>query len=46
MFFDGALNMDDEEFLQPVLISQEQEVFQKLNTVPVAFVPLIIGVSF
>jgi hypothetical protein len=37
--------MDDEEYLQPVLISQEQESFQKLDTIQIVSVPLIFGVS-
>ncbi|XP_076756494.1 transmembrane protein 192 [Xylocopa sonorina] len=45
VFFDSSLNMDDEEYLQPVLTSQEEEHFQKLNTVPIVSVPLVLGVS-
>lgn len=37
--------MDDEEYLQPVLVSQEEEHFQKLDTIPVVSVPLALGVS-
>ncbi|XP_033227882.1 transmembrane protein 192 isoform X2 [Belonocnema kinseyi] len=37
--------MDDEEYLQPVLSSQEQENFQKLETIPVVAFPLIFGVA-
>ncbi|XP_076234721.1 transmembrane protein 192 isoform X2 [Calliopsis andreniformis] len=36
--------MDDEEYLQPVLTSQEEEHFQKLDTVPIVSIPLILGV--
>lgn len=44
VFFDSSLNMDDEEYLQPVLTSQEEEHFRKLDTVPIASVPLVLGV--
>lgn len=44
-FFDGSVNMDDAEYLQPVLLSQENDNFQKLDTAPFAFAPLIFGVS-
>lgn len=37
--------MDDEEFFQPVLSSQEEHHFKKLDTIPIASVPLIFGVS-
>ncbi|XP_014208356.1 transmembrane protein 192 isoform X2 [Copidosoma floridanum] len=38
--------MDDEEYLQPVLVSQEQqESFQKLDTIPIVGVPLILGIA-
>ncbi|XP_006567786.1 transmembrane protein 192 isoform X2 [Apis mellifera] len=36
--------MDDEEYLQPVLTSQEEH-FHKLDTVLITFIPLIFGVS-
>ncbi|OAD58337.1 hypothetical protein WN48_11299 [Eufriesea mexicana] len=36
--------MDDEEYLQPVLTSQEEEHFQTLNTIPIVSVSLIFGV--
>lgn len=37
--------MDDEEYLQPVLISQEEpEEFQKLDTIQIVLLPLIFGV--
>ncbi|XP_031784983.1 transmembrane protein 192 isoform X2 [Nasonia vitripennis] len=45
VFFDASLNMDDEEYLQPVLVAQEQESFQKLDTIPIVAVPLIFGVA-
>ncbi|XP_053985360.1 transmembrane protein 192 isoform X1 [Hylaeus volcanicus] len=45
VFFDAPNNMDDEEYLQPVLTSQEEEQFQKLDTVPIVSIPLIFGVS-
>ncbi|XP_057337987.1 transmembrane protein 192 [Microplitis mediator] len=44
VFFDDSLNMDDEECLQPVLSSQEEENFQKLDTAIFASVPLVFGV--
>ncbi|XP_015587762.1 transmembrane protein 192 isoform X2 [Cephus cinctus] len=37
--------MDDEEYLQPVLTSQEEEHFHKLDTAPIASIPLIFGVA-
>lgn len=37
--------MDDEEYLQPVLTAQEQDNFYKLDTVPIAAVPLVLGVA-
>lgn len=38
--------MDDEEYLQPVLTSQEEEDnFQSLDTVRIAAIPLVFGVS-
>ncbi|XP_058801909.1 transmembrane protein 192 isoform X2 [Phymastichus coffea] len=37
--------MDDEEYLQPVLVSQEQESFKKLDTIPMVSVPLFCGVA-
>lgn len=37
--------MDDEEYLQPVLISQEQESFQKLDTIQFISVPLVFGIA-
>ena len=37
--------MDDEEYLMPVLNSQDQENFEKLDTIPIVSVPLIFGVS-
>lgn len=36
--------MDEEEYLQPELSSLEVEYFQKLDTVPIASVPLVLGV--
>ncbi|XP_015440068.1 PREDICTED: transmembrane protein 192 [Dufourea novaeangliae] len=45
VFFDASHNMEDEEYLQPVLTSQEEEYFQKLDTIPFVSVPLILGVS-
>lgn len=39
------MNMDDEEYLQPVLTSQEEDSFQKLDTVPIVSVPLLLGVA-
>ncbi|XP_043255597.1 transmembrane protein 192 isoform X2 [Colletes gigas] len=45
VFFDVSNNMDDEEYLQPMLISQEEEPFRKLDTVPIISIPLIFGVS-
>ncbi|KAG7204089.1 hypothetical protein KM043_001940 [Ampulex compressa] len=44
VFFDAPVNMDDEEYLQPVLSSQEEEYFQKLDTVPIVFLPLVLSV--
>ena len=44
VFFDSTLNMDEEEYLQPVLTSQEQESFQKLDTIPIVSIPLISSV--
>lgn len=44
VYFDSSHNMDDEEYLQPVLTSQEQH-FHKLDTVLITFIPLIFGVS-
>ncbi|KAG8036629.1 hypothetical protein G9C98_003951 [Cotesia typhae] len=43
VFFDAAINMDDEEF-QPVLSSTEQLSFGKLDTAIFASIPLILGV--
>lgn len=37
--------MDDEEYLQPVLTSQEEDNFQKLNTIPIVSIPLLYGVA-
>lgn len=37
--------MDDEEYLQPVLTSQEEDNFQKLDTVPIVSISLLYGVS-
>ncbi|XP_014473108.1 PREDICTED: transmembrane protein 192 isoform X1 [Dinoponera quadriceps] len=45
VFFDAPLNMDDEECFQPILTSQEEDNFQPLKTVPVASIPLFLGVS-
>lgn len=45
VFFDASLNMDDEEYLQPVLSSQEVDNFQSLDTVKIAAIPLVTGVS-
>ncbi|XP_017890241.1 transmembrane protein 192 isoform X2 [Ceratina calcarata] len=36
--------MDDEEYLQPVLSSLGEDDFRKLETVPIASVPLVLGV--
>ncbi|XP_043272540.1 transmembrane protein 192 isoform X2 [Venturia canescens] len=44
VFFDASLNMDDEEYLQPVLSSQEVDNFQSLDTVKIAAIPLVTGV--
>lgn len=44
-FFDASTNMDDEEYLQPILTSQEEDHFQKLDTVPLVSVPLLLGVA-
>ncbi|XP_066596438.1 transmembrane protein 192 [Prorops nasuta] len=45
VFFDASLNMDEEETLQPVLTSQEPDNFQKLNTVPIVALPMILGIA-
>lgn len=45
VFFDASLNMDDEEYLQPVLTSQEEQQFQKLDTLPPVAVSLLLGIS-
>lgn len=45
VFFDSSLNMDDEEYLQPVISSEEQDSFQKLETIPIVAVPLIFSVA-
>ncbi|KAJ8674585.1 hypothetical protein QAD02_005847 [Eretmocerus hayati] len=45
VFFDAAVNMDDEEYLQPVLTSQEQLDFHKLDTIPLVCIPLIFGIA-
>lgn len=39
------MNMDDDEYLQPVLTSQEEDNFQKLDTIPYASSALVLGVS-
>ncbi|XP_003707381.2 transmembrane protein 192 [Megachile rotundata] len=45
VFFDASFNMDDDEFFQPVLSSQEEHYFKKLDTIPIASVPIIFGIS-
>lgn len=45
MFFDAPVNMDEEEYLQPVLSSQDEEKFQPLDTVIIAAIPLLFGVK-
>lgn len=37
--------MDDEEYLEPVLVSQEEVDFKNLPTVPIVSISLIFGVS-
>lgn len=36
---------EEEEYFQPVLSSQEEDNFQKLNTVPIVSIPFLLGVS-
>ncbi|XP_034192895.1 transmembrane protein 192 [Osmia lignaria lignaria] len=43
--FDASLNMDVDEFFQPVLSSLEEHHFKKLDTVPIASVPVVVGMS-
>ncbi|XP_011872233.1 PREDICTED: transmembrane protein 192 isoform X1 [Vollenhovia emeryi] len=37
--------MEDEQYFQPILSSQEEDNFQQLNTVSIASIPLLLGVS-
>lgn len=37
--------MEDEEYFQPILSSQEEDNFQQLNTVSVVSIPLLLGVG-
>ncbi|XP_012273784.1 transmembrane protein 192 isoform X2 [Orussus abietinus] len=37
--------MDEGEGFEPVWSSEDQESFQKLNTVPIAIIPLVMGIS-
>ncbi|KOX78751.1 hypothetical protein WN51_08510, partial [Melipona quadrifasciata] len=43
VFFDSSYNMDNEEYLQPILTSQEEH-FKKLDTVSIVSFPLIFSV--
>lgn len=45
VFFDGPANMDEEEYLQPVLSSQDEEKFQPLDTGIIASIPLLFGIG-
>ncbi|EZA60398.1 hypothetical protein DMN91_010771 [Ooceraea biroi] len=37
--------MDNEECFQPILSSQEEDNFQRLNTLPIVSIPLLFGIS-
>jgi len=37
--------MEDEQYFQPILSSQEEDNFQQLNTVSIVSIPLLLGVG-
>ncbi|XP_015509731.1 transmembrane protein 192 [Neodiprion pinetum] len=45
VFFAASMNMDDDEYLQPVITSQEEDNFHKLDTIPYTLVALVFGVA-
>lgn len=43
--FRQATMEEEEEYFQPILSSQEDDNFQKLNTVPIVSIPFLLGVG-
>jgi len=43
--FEQPVKMEDEQYFQPILSSQEEDNFQQLNTVSILSIPLLLGVG-